>query len=122
MSQAHAQSRLSTAVLLAVTKTGALRRYSSCLTLHQYRRRRIDNRGACRRTAAIQFTGSGSEYFKIWIVNVLLTIVTLGIYSAWAKVRRLRYFYNNTRFAGSKASTFMARQLPSSRVASLRCC
>lgn len=48
-----------------------------------------------------EFTGSGSEYFRIWIVNVLLTIVTLGIYSAWAKVRRLRYFYNNTRFAGS---------------------
>lgn len=51
--------------------------------------------------AAFTFTGSGSEYFKIWIVNVLLTIVTLGIYSAWAKVRRIRYFYNNTRFAGS---------------------
>ena len=48
-----------------------------------------------------EFTGSGSEYFKIWIVNVLLTIITIGIYSAWAKVRRLRYFYNNTRFAGS---------------------
>ena len=48
-----------------------------------------------------EFTGRGSEYFKIWIVNVLLTIVTIGIYSAWAKVRRLRYFYNNTRFAGS---------------------
>lgn len=48
-----------------------------------------------------EFTGSGSEYFRIWIVNVLLTIVTLGIYSAWAKVRRLRYFHNNTCFAGS---------------------
>lgn len=48
-----------------------------------------------------EFTGSGSEYFKIWIVNVLLTIVSIGIYSAWAKVRRLRYFYNNTRLAGS---------------------
>jgi uncharacterized membrane protein YjgN (DUF898 family) len=48
-----------------------------------------------------EFTGNGAEYFKIWIVNVLLTIVTLGIYSAWAKVRRLRYFYNNTKFAGS---------------------
>jgi uncharacterized membrane protein YjgN (DUF898 family) len=48
-----------------------------------------------------QFTGDGAEYFKIWIVNVLLTIVTIGIYSAWAKVRRLRYFYNNTKFAGS---------------------
>lgn len=49
----------------------------------------------------IEFTGSGSEYFKIWIVNLLLTIVTVGIYSAWAKVRRLRYFYGNTHLAGS---------------------
>lgn len=47
------------------------------------------------------FTGSGSEYFRIWIVNLLLTIVTLGIYSAWAKVRRTRYFYDNTRLAGA---------------------
>ncbi|SMH40394.1 YjgN family protein [Mesorhizobium australicum] len=47
------------------------------------------------------FTGRTSEYFGIWIVNVLLTIVTLGIYSAWAKVRRLRYFYGNTHLAGS---------------------
>ena len=43
-----------------------------------------------------EFRGSGGEYFRIWIVNLLLTIVTLGIYSAWAKVRRLRYFYGNT--------------------------
>lgn len=43
------------------------------------------------------FTGSALEYFKIWIVNISLTIVTLGIYSAWAKVRRTRYFYANTR-------------------------
>src|SRR5690606_13973374 len=28
------------------------------------------------------FTGKAGEYFGIWIVNVLLTIVTLGIYSA----------------------------------------
>lgn len=46
------------------------------------------------------FTGTGREYFGIWIVNVLLTILTLGIYSAWAKVRRNRYFYGNTRLAG----------------------
>jgi uncharacterized membrane protein YjgN (DUF898 family) len=43
------------------------------------------------------FTGSGSEYFRIWIVNTLLTIVTLGIYSAWAKVRTLQYFYRSTQ-------------------------
>jgi uncharacterized membrane protein YjgN (DUF898 family) len=47
------------------------------------------------------FTGTAREYFGIWIVNVLLTIVTLGIYSAWAKVRRQRYFYGNTCLAGA---------------------
>lgn len=44
----------------------------------------------------LRFTGSSSEFFKIWIVNILLSIVTLGIYSAWAKVRTNRYFYGNT--------------------------
>ncbi len=44
----------------------------------------------------ISFTGSGSEYFRIWIVNLLLTFVTLGLYYPWAKVRKLRYFYGNT--------------------------
>ncbi|WP_020204531.1 MULTISPECIES: YjgN family protein [Cupriavidus] len=44
-----------------------------------------------------EFVGSGSEYFRIWIVNALLTIVTLGIYSPWAKVRTMQYFYRNTR-------------------------
>lgn len=44
----------------------------------------------------VVFTGKASEYFGIWIVNLLLTILTFGIYSAWAKVRRKKYFYNNT--------------------------
>ncbi|HVL75648.1 MAG TPA: YjgN family protein [Noviherbaspirillum sp.] len=48
-----------------------------------------------------RFTGSGSEYFRIWVVNLLLTILTLGIYSAWAKVRRLQYFHRNTVVAGA---------------------
>jgi uncharacterized membrane protein YjgN (DUF898 family) len=53
------------------------------------------------RPEPFHFSASGAEYFRIWIVNLLLTIVTLGIYSAWAKVRRLRYFYGSTRLAGS---------------------
>ena len=51
-------------------------------------------------TLPIEFTGSGSEYFRIWIVNLLLIIVTLGIYFPWAKVRRLRYFHGNTLVDG----------------------
>ena len=44
----------------------------------------------------MRFEGSGGEYFKIWIVNLALSIVTLGIFSAWAKVRSKRYFNGNT--------------------------
>lgn len=51
---------------------------------------------ASQKTTPIIFTGRTSEYFGIWIVNLFLTILTLGIYSAWAKVRRKKYFYNNT--------------------------
>ena len=49
----------------------------------------------------VTFHGTGSEYFRIWIVNFFLSVITLGIYSAWAKVRRLHYFYRNTRVAGA---------------------
>lgn len=49
----------------------------------------------------MSFTGTGSEYFRIWIVNLALTVLTLGAYSAWAKVRRLQYFYRHTRLANS---------------------
>lgn len=49
----------------------------------------------------LQFSGSGGEYFRIWIVNVCLTFATLGIYSAWAKVRRNQYFYRHTSLAGA---------------------
>ncbi|MFW5431233.1 MAG: YjgN family protein [Methylophilaceae bacterium] len=47
-------------------------------------------------TTQVQFKGKATEYFGIWIVNLLLSLLTLGIYSAWAKVRRKKYFYNNT--------------------------
>jgi uncharacterized membrane protein YjgN (DUF898 family) len=54
-----------------------------------------------RREIAFCFTGNASEYFRIWIVNTLLTIVTLGVYSAWAKVRNKQYFYRHTSLDGS---------------------
>tara|TARA_Y100000815_G_scaffold262422_1_gene275733 strand:+ start:263 stop:1561 length:1299 start_codon:yes stop_codon:yes gene_type:complete len=49
-----------------------------------------------RRMAPFAFTGNGSEYFGIWIVNILLMVVTLGFYAPWAKVRNLQYFYGHT--------------------------
>ena len=47
------------------------------------------------------FSGSGGEYFRIWIVNLCLSLITLGLYSPWAKVRRTQYFYRHTAVAGS---------------------
>ena len=53
----------------------------------------------------VRFTASGSEYFRIWIANLLLTLLTLGLYHPWAKVRKLRYFYGNT-WVGDHAFDF----------------
>jgi uncharacterized membrane protein YjgN (DUF898 family) len=58
--------------------------------LSEYRKRKLE----------IKFTGSGSEYFRIWIVNLLLTIVTASLYWPFAKARRIRYFYANTLVDG----------------------
>jgi uncharacterized membrane protein YjgN (DUF898 family) len=60
-----------------------------------------DPRAFARRDLPFQFTGTAPEYFRIWIVNTLLTIVTLGVYSAWAKVRSRQYFYRHTFVDGT---------------------
>ena len=48
----------------------------------------------------IGFDGRAGEYFRIWGVNLFLTVITCGIYAAWAKVRTRRYFYAHTRLGG----------------------
>jgi len=48
-----------------------------------------------------EFSGTTGEFFKIWIVNICLSIITLGVYSAWAKVRTNQYFYGHTTLDGS---------------------
>ena len=49
----------------------------------------------------LEFTGGGGEYFRIWIVNMLLSILTLGLYTPFARRRTARYFYANTYVAAS---------------------
>ncbi len=70
----------------------------------------LDSSSKTIETKAMVFHGNGSDYFSIWIVNLLLTIVTLGIYSAWAKVRTMRYFYSNTEIDGHRF-TYLAQPL-----------
>ncbi|KAA2243265.1 DUF898 domain-containing protein [Chitinophaga agrisoli] len=50
----------------------------------------------------ISFKGDGGTYFGILIVNMLLTIITLGLYYPWAKAKRLQYLYSSTEMEGSR--------------------
>lgn len=48
-----------------------------------------------------EFRAEGGEYFGIWIVNTLLTVLTLGIYYFWAKTKERQFFHSNTYLADS---------------------
>ena len=56
--------------------------------------------GATPRLLSFSFTGSARDYFGIWIVNTLLKLASLGVYTAWAKVRKRRFFYGSTTLHG----------------------
>lgn len=49
----------------------------------------------------VDFRAKGMEYTMLVLVNTALTILTLGIFSAWAKVRTKKYLYGNTYINGS---------------------
>jgi uncharacterized membrane protein YjgN (DUF898 family) len=51
-------------------------------------------------TLPVEFTGTGTGYFRIWIVNLLLILITLSLYTPWARARKLRYFYCHTLVDG----------------------
>lgn len=51
---------------------------------------------------SFRFHGDEKEYFRIWIVNTLLTLLTFGIFAAWAKVRKRRYLRGNTELMGHR--------------------
>ena len=55
----------------------------------------------------VSFSGSGGDYFRLWLANLLLTLVTLGIYTPWARRRRIQYFYRNT-LVGADPLDFVA--------------
>ena len=53
---------------------------------------------------SLMFHGLGREYFRLCIVNLLLIIVTLGVFAPWAFVRSKQYLYNHTELSGSRFS------------------
>jgi len=64
-----------------------------------------------RERLAFSFDGRVGDYFKIWIVNMCLTLLTFGVFSAWAKVRKKRFIYAHTRLDGTPFE-YLGRPLP----------
>ena len=50
----------------------------------------------------LSFHGVGGSLFGIHIVNVFLTIVTLGVFYFWGKARVRRYLWSQTAIAGDR--------------------
>ena len=46
---------------------------------------------------ALSFDGKTWDYFRVWLVAYLLTLITFGIFSPWAEIRRERFIYEHTR-------------------------
>lgn len=57
----------------------------------------------------VAFSGRGGEFFRVWIVNLLLTVLTLGFYTPFARRRTAQYFWGHTLVAGSPLE-FVAQQ------------
>ena len=57
----------------------------------------------------LEFSGSGGEFFRVWIVNLLLSVLTLGFYTPFARRRTAQYFYGHTMVADSPLE-FTAQQ------------
>ncbi|WP_172893142.1 YjgN family protein [Buttiauxella agrestis] len=54
-----------------------------------------------KQTRNLVFNGAGSGYFRVCLVNLLLIIITFGVFGAWALVRSKRYLYSHTELSGS---------------------
>lgn len=46
----------------------------------------------------IEFKAKGEDLFVLFLKNMLLTVITLGIYQFWAKVNVTRFLYQSTFF------------------------
>ena len=52
----------------------------------------------------LRFHGNGSSLFGIFVINVLFTLLTLGVYYFWGKAKIRRYMHSQTEFHNSRFS------------------
>ena len=50
----------------------------------------------------LKFDGEGVDLFMLFLKNLVLSILTLGIYSFWGNVEQIKYVYQHTSFQGQR--------------------
>lgn len=53
-------------------------------------------------TQKLKYHGTGGELLGLMLVNALLTMITLSIYSFWARTKIREYLYTQTELAGDR--------------------
>lgn len=48
------------------------------------------------------FAGDGTEFFGVYIVGIVLSVLTLSVYYPWFRAATLRYLYEKTELLGSR--------------------
>ena len=54
------------------------------------------------RVRYLKFWGAGRSLFGVFLTNTFLSLITLGLYSFWGRVRVREYVNSQTSFAGSR--------------------
>lgn len=52
----------------------------------------------------LKFHGTGGDLFSIFVMNLLKTILTFGVYYFWGKVKTRQFVWGQTEFAGDRFS------------------
>ena len=58
--------------------------------------------GAAAASRRLSFHGSGGTLFGIYVVNILLTLATFGVYRFWGRVKVRRFLLSQTSFEGDR--------------------
>lgn len=62
----------------------------------------MDQTAAAAPGPALEYDGNIGELYGIFLINLLLTIVTLGIFRCWAITRYRRYLWSHMRFQNER--------------------
>jgi uncharacterized membrane protein YjgN (DUF898 family) len=54
--------------------------------------------------APFKYTGDGTEYAILMLKNLVLTVITIGIYRAWATTNVRRYIWGHTHFMNDRGN------------------